>query len=191
MIQTHWQDPTSKISETMGTLLDLKAEGKVRAIGVSNVQVEELKQYETLGDVDVIQERYSLLDRQIETNGLLEHARERGISLLPYSPMCRGLLTGKMPPERKFNPGDRRQYEDRFSPENRAKVNAKLAKLAPLAEKHSLSIAQLVLAWTFSKYEKTHVLCGARNPEQVLENVKAGDVSLNAEEILAIEEIFV
>lgn len=190
LLQTHWQDSTSKIEETMGTLLELKAEGKIRAIGVSNVQCDDLDQYFQKGEVEVIQERFSLLDRKIETNGLLEYARRKNMSLLPYSPMCRGLLTGKMSPERKFNPGDRRNYEERFSPENRARVNERLRRLLPLAEEYGLSIAQLILAWTFSKYEKTHVLCGARNQEQVLENVKAGDTVLSEESIFKIEKIF-
>lgn len=190
LLQTHWQDSTSKIEETMGTLLDLKAEGKIRAIGVSNVQRSELEQYFQRGEADVIQERFSLLDRKIETNGLLEYARKKNMSLFPYSPMCRGLLTGKMSPDRKFGPGDRRNYEKRFSPENRARVNERLTRLQTLGEEHGLTVAQLVLAWTFSKYEKTHVLCGARNSEQVLENVAAGDALLTQEEIRQIEQAF-
>lgn len=190
LLQTHWQDATSRISETMGTLLDLKAEGKIRMIGASNVQCAELEEYFALGDVDVIQERFSLLDRKIETNGLLEYARSHEMSLLPYSPLCRGLLTGRMGPDRKFNPGDRRNYEERFSPGNRTKVNQMLAALEPLAASRGLTIAQLLLAWTFSRYEKTHVLSGARSPEQVLENVKAGDVVLSQEEMAVIESTY-
>ncbi len=190
LLQTHWQDETAPISDTMGTLLDLKAEGKIRMIGVSNIRKEQLQQYAALGDVDVLQERYSLLDRGIETNGLLDFARTHEISFLPYSPMCRGLLTGKMGPERTFNPGDRRNVEARYTPENRVKINAKLDEIRPLAEARGISMSELVLAWTFSGYEKTHVLCGARSPEQVLENVGAGDVVLTAEEIKKIREIF-
>ncbi|MDO5113473.1 MAG: aldo/keto reductase [Planctomycetia bacterium] len=190
LLQTHWQDETSCVAETMETMMKLKEEGKIRAVGISNTTCATLEEYEKVGRVEVIQERYSLLDREIEENGLLEKAKKEQITLLPYSPLCRGLLTGRMAPERVFGEGDRRSHEPRFSPESRRQVNEKLAQLQPLAEKHGLTQAQLVIAWTFSKYPKTNVLCGSRTPHQVLENVAAGDARLSTEEIAEIESVF-
>lgn len=190
ILQTHWQDDTSHVEETMETMMKLRDEGKIRAVGISNATLTTLEEYEKVGRVEVIQERYSLLDRKIEENGLLEKAEKDQITLFPYSPMCRGLLTGRMSPERVFGEGDRRSHEPRFRPENRRKIQEKLAMLQPMAEKHGLTQAQLVIAWTFSKYPKTNVLCGARTPRQVLENAAAGNARLSTEEIAEIESVF-
>ncbi|MDO4575532.1 MAG: aldo/keto reductase [Planctomycetia bacterium] len=188
LLQTHWQDETSSIAETMETLLKLRDEGKIRAIGASNTQVRHLEEYETYGGIDVVQERFSMLDRQIETNGVLDFAKQHGLTLLPYSPLCRGLLTGKLSPERRFGPGDRRDWEERFSPENRRIINAKLELLQPMAQAKGLTVPQLIVAWTFCKYPKTSVLCGARNAAQILENVRAGDTRLTDAEMREMEE---
>ena len=187
LYQTHWQDGTSIISETMNTLLELKKEGKIRAIGVSNINCQQLDEYFACGNVDAMQEQFSLLDRRIETDGLLDYARRKGMSLLPYSPLCRGLLTGKLNPAQKFAESDGRCHNRRFSPENILHINRKLADLGDLCREYGLSVGQLIIAWTFHKYEKTHVICGARTPEQILENAQAGDVVLKAEDISRIE----
>ncbi|MDO4550313.1 MAG: aldo/keto reductase [Planctomycetia bacterium] len=189
LYQTHWQDHTSKIAETMETLLDLKREGKIRAIGVSNIQKSELDEYFACGQVDAIQERYSLLDREIEENGLMEYAKKTGMSLLPYSPLCQGLLTGRMKEDRSFPKTDQRSKKERFSPENIRKLNRQLANLRELCEKYHVSVAQLIIAWTFHKYEKINVLCGARTVEQVKENAAAGEVILSAEDVEEIENM--
>ncbi len=183
LLQTHWQDETGPIADTMGTLLDLKKEGKIRAIGVSNVTKAQLDEYLAVGPLDVVQERFSLLDREIEQNGILETCKKNGISVLAYSPMCNGLLTGRISPDRVFNDGDLRKGNPRFSPENIKRVNAKLQELKPICEKHSLTIGQTVIAWTAAYYDKMHVLCGARTAEQVEENAAAGNVRLTPEEI--------
>jgi len=178
LLQTHWQEETTPIEATMEALLQLKEQGKIRAIGVSNVTVDHLRQYLAVGPVDVAQEKYSMLDRQIEQNGLLDLCKANGVSLLAYSPMANGLLTGKISPDREFNEGDLRRNHPRFSQENIKRVNAALNNLRPIAEKHNATLAQLVIAWTAAQYEKMHVLCGARNAPQVLENAPAGDLVL-------------
>ena len=183
LLQTHWQDETTPIAETMGTLLELKKEGKIGAIGVSNVTTQQIDEYLAVGPIDVVQERFSLLDRDIEQNGILETCRKNGISILAYSPLCNGLLTGCLSPDRVFNDGDLRQTRPRFSPENIKKVNSQLQELTPIAQKYSLTIAQTVIAWTAAHYEKMHVLCGARNATQVEENAAAGSIRLTPEEM--------
>ena len=188
LFQTHWQDETGPVADTMGTLLDLKQEGKIRAIGVSNVSQEQLAEYMAVGPVDVVQERFSLLDRNIEENGILETCQKNGISVLAYSPLANGLLTGGISPDRMFNDGDLRKGNPRFSPENLRRINAKLRELTPICEKYSLTIGQLVLAWTAAYYDKIHVLCGARTAEQAEENAAAGSVLLTPEEMEMVEK---
>lgn len=179
LYQTHWQDPTTPVEETMATLLELKKEGKIRAIGVSNINMEQLEAYRAVGPVDSMQEKYSMLDREIEAK-LLPYSREHNIAMLSYSSLALGLLTGKIGPERQFNGDDQRIGDPRFTIENRQRVAALLEQLQPIAEQYQLTLAQLAIAWTLHQPGITHVLCGARNTQQALENAKAGMVSLSS-----------
>jgi len=94
LYQTHWQDSTTPITETMETLLDLKREGKIRAVGVSNINLKQLKEYRLIGIIDSAQEKYNMLDRELEET-ILPYCREQNISILSYSSLATGLLTGK------------------------------------------------------------------------------------------------
>lgn len=188
LLQTHWQDPTTPIQDTMAVLLKLKEQGKIRAIGVSNVAVDQLKEY---GRIDSDQERYSLLDHDIEQNGVLDYCRQHNIAIVAYSPLANGLLTGKLRPDRQYNEGDLRRGNPRFTPESVGRVNAMLEQLRPIAERHQASLAQLVIAWTFSRPGITCVLCGARTPKQAIENAAAGKIQLSAEEIETISRTVV
>ncbi|HEY3396297.1 MAG TPA: aldo/keto reductase [Armatimonadota bacterium] len=185
LLQTHWQDPTTPIEETMTTLEALRREGKIRALGVSNVTREQLEEYGRYGTVDVIQEHYSMMHRDIETT-LLPYCREHGVAALAYSPLAQGLLTGKVGPEREFPAGDMRAGNPQFSRENRARVAAFLAQIQPLADARGLTLAQLTIAWTVAQPGLTHALVGARNPEQARENAGAGEVELTAAEVAQI-----
>jgi aryl-alcohol dehydrogenase-like predicted oxidoreductase len=180
LYQTHWQDKTTPIADTMAELLKLKAEGKIRAIGLCNATVDHIKQY---GTIDSDQEKFSMLDQNLATGGQLDFCRENNVAVLAYSPLANGLLTGKISADRKFNPGDLRAMNMRFRKDNIAKINAKLAELQPLAERHKASIAQLVIAWTFSQPGITCVLCGARDATQARENAAGGGIQLSTDEI--------
>ena len=171
LYQTHWQESTTPIADTMAALVKLKEQGKIRAIGVSNANVEHLKAY---GPIDSDQEKYSMLDRNLETNGMLEYCRQQNIAVLAYSPLANGLLTGKMRPDRQFGPGDLRKGNRRFTPAGIERVNAMLEQLRPMAQRHQATIAQLVIAWTCMQPGMTCVLCGARDPQQAIENAAAG-----------------
>ncbi len=185
LYQTHWQDPSTPIADAMGELLKLKAAGKIRAIGVSNARPEHIDQYRALGPVDTAQEKYSMLDRQLE-DAMLPYCHEHGIAVLAYSPLAQGLLTGKITASRQFAPGDQRASKPRFSVENRNRVDTLLAAIAPIAQAHSLTLAQLTIAWTIAQTGLTHALCGARNPQQVQENAQAGQVQLAPQELQTI-----
>ncbi len=187
LYQTHWQDPTTPIRETMGVLMDLKNEGKIRAIGVSNASAQQMKEYLECGAIDSDQEKYSMLDRQIEQDQC-PFCLSHDIALLGYSPLAQGLLTGKMDPSREFDKGDLRYGNERFSRENRERIAHMLDAFRPIAESRGLSLAQLAIAWTLQQPCLTHVLCGARNTQQAQENAAAGDVELSSEERSIINE---
>ena len=185
LYQTHWQDPTTPIAQTMEALVTLKEEGKIRAIGVSNASVDDMKAY---GPIDADQERYSLLERAMQTSGSLDYCREHRISVLAYSPLDNGLLTGKIQPDREYGRGDLRKTNPRFQPAAVKQTNALLEGLRPIADRQGVSIAQVVIAWTISQPGITSALCGARNPAQAVENAAAAQVPLTPEEIRTIGE---
>ncbi|WP_192355809.1 aldo/keto reductase [Mesorhizobium mediterraneum] len=183
---THWQDPTTPIAETMQALERLKSAGKIRAIGASNLNAAELQQYVGTGQLDAIQERYSMLDREIEQT-LLPIARQHQVAALSYSSLALGLLSGAIDPAREFSGDDQRKDNPRFSQANRRKVAALKHALAPVAEVHQASMAQIVIAWTLAQPGITFALCGARNATQALDNARAGEILLSAAELTAID----
>jgi len=185
LYQTHWQDKTTPIEETMEALLALSAQGKIRTIGVSNVTPEQLRAYVDAGPIASAQEQFSMLERRHETE-LFPICRELGVGVLAYSPLAMGLLTGKLRPGQSFAAGDVRGASGRFAPDVIAKVNAFLASLSPIAQAHEATISQLVLAWTLASGAVTHVLSGIRNAAQARENVKAAKIVLTAEEVAEI-----
>ena len=163
LYQTHWQETTTPIADTMATLVKLKEEGKIRAIGVCNATLMQLAEY---GSLDSDQEKYSLLDREIEQNGSLAYCRRQGSACCPTRRWPTVCLTGKIRPDRQFGPGDLRRGNRRFTAANIERVNSMLEELRPMAERHQASIGQLVIAWTFSQPGVACVLCGARDPRQ-------------------------
>ncbi len=189
LLQTHWQDGTTPIADTMGALLELKGEGKIRAIGACNATSDQLKQYCQAGPFDTDQEKFSLIDRQIEGDQL-SFCRENNVAVLAYSPLARGLLTGKVGPDRQFAAGDQRGADPVFSVENRGRIAEMIGKWQPLVEKYKATPAQLVTAWTAAQPGLTHVLCGIRTEEQAAQNAAAGDVELAAEDLKVIDEAY-
>lgn len=187
LYQTHWQDVTTPIAETMATLMDLKREGKIRAIGVSNATAAQMEEYRQVGPVDADQESYSMLDRHIEADQF-PYCRQHGVAVLAYSPMARGLLTGKVTPDRAFAAGDHRAAHPMFTVDNRRRVAALLDRVRPVADKHDLDFAQLAVAWTLAQPGLTHALVGARNPAQVRTSLRAAAVTLDADDLARIDQ---
>ena len=178
LYQTHWQEAITPVADVMGCLMDLKREGKIRAIGCSNATPAKMDEYRAAGQLDVDQELYSMLDRKHEGENLPYCAANK-VAFLAYSPLSQGLLTGKIGPDRTFGDGDQRNIKPRFSVENRAKIMQMLATFAPFTEKYRCNLSQLVIAWTISQPGCSHVLAGARNPEQVLDNLPGGSIVLD------------
>jgi aryl-alcohol dehydrogenase-like predicted oxidoreductase len=179
---THWQDPTTPVSETMEALETLKTQGKIRSIGASNTTVDDVKAYLAAGQLDAIQEEYSMIKRDIEETHVPLCLQEK-VSVLSYSSLALGLLTGKIGPDRTFEGDDQRKDNPRFSVENRRKVAELMDAIAPIADAHGATKAQVVIAWTLQQPGITFSLCGARDPEQARENAKAGRLRLSEEEI--------
>ena len=187
LYQTHWQDETTPIEDTVGALLRLKEEGKVRAVGVSNVSLAQLEKYHTLGPVDSAQEEYNMLNRDLEVS-LLPYCRANDIAVLAYSPLAQGLLAGKISADRRFPEGDFRRNHARFSHENRMKAAALLQAIEPVAHDHGVSLAHVAIAWTISSTRATHALVGARSPQQARESALAGELELNEGELSFITQ---
>ena len=187
LYQTHNQDTTTPIEDTMATLLDLKQEGKIRAIGASNANGEQLARYQSVGPLDADQENFSMISQEAHDEKL-PFCREYDVAFLAYSPLARGLLSGNMGPDRQFKDGDQRQAKEKYGAEGRARATALLESMRPVADKHGLSLPQLVLAWTHHQPGVTHVLAGARTPEQATENAVAGDAALDVEDLAFIDE---
>ena len=182
---THWQDRTTPISETMEALQKLKEQGKIRAIGASNVSPDELEAYLAAGGLDALQEEYSMIKREIETT-LLPACRQHNIAMLSYSSLALGLLSGRIGPDRVFKGDDLRRENPRFSLANRQKVEALMRDIAPVVEAHGATPAQVVIAWTLQQPGITFALCGARNPAQARENAAAGCLRLAPAEVDSI-----
>jgi aryl-alcohol dehydrogenase-like predicted oxidoreductase len=183
---THWQDPTTPIAETMDALEDLKRAGKIRAIGASNVSPADLKAYVAAGTLDAIQEQFSMVHRDIEAD-LVPLCLRHGVSILSYSSLALGLLTGKIGPDRTFEGDDLRIADPRYSVENRAKAVAFAEEIRPVADAHGVGVAGLVIAWTLRQPGITFALCGARSPEQARENARAGAIDLDDADIGRID----
>lgn len=192
LYQIHWpsgafNSEVVPIEETMRAMNDLKQQGKIRAIGVSNfdpAQIEEAAQY---GRIDSLQPPYSLFWRQIEKDAM-PYCIENNISILSYSSLAQGLLTGKFGPDHKFEEGDNRAKNKLFNGENYERAQSALNKLRPIAERHQCSLAQLALAWLIAQ-PQTNAIVGARNAEQSVQNAKAADVKLSPEDLAEIDAI--
>lgn len=182
---THWQDPTTPVAETMAALEDLKRAGKIRAIGASNATAADIQAYLAAGQLDAIQEQYSMVHRDIEAE-LVPVCRRAGISVLSYSSLALGLLAGQIGPERTFAGDDLRISDPRFSVDNRRRVAEFVAEIRPVADAHRASISQLVIAWTLRQPGITFALCGARNATQAKENARAGALRLDETELAAL-----
>lgn len=190
LYQIHWPIPDEDIEEGWSTLGDLIKEGKIRYAGVSNFSVKQLKRIQTIHPVASIQPPYSMLQRGIEDN-LLDYCSSNNIGIIVYSPMQKGLLTGKITKERIENlPEDDHRRMDPLFKEPLLSTNLQLVdKLSSFAKKNGKTVAQLAIAWVLSRPEITAAIVGARRSSQIEETVIAGNWVLSNSDIAAIEAI--
>ena len=192
LYQIHWPPGSFgakpvPLEETMGALSDLKAQGKIRAIGVSNFSRAQMEKATKYGKIDSLQPPYSLFWRKVEADAL-PYCLENNITLLAYSSMAQGLLTGKFGPDHKFAKGDHRFRNKLFQPQNYERVQKALEKLRPIAKANNITLGQLALAWIISQ-PGLCAIAGARNADQAAQNAAAANVSLSKQDLAAVEEI--
>lgn len=182
LYQIHWPDVTTPIQETMEAVEELIKAGKVRYAGVCNYDVAQMTEAEKYIKLASNQIPYSMVKRDIEQE-IVPYCLAHDKGILAYSPLERGLLTGKMKPGHVFNQGDHRAGIYFFKDENLVKVDAFLNKIKPLADERNMLVSQIVLRWTLEQPGITIALVGARNAKQAIENAKAARVQLSKEEI--------
>jgi len=187
LYQIHWPDPSTPIEETMEAIQQLIKEGKVRYAGVCNYSAELMKKASSCISLVSNQVPFSMVNRGIEKK-LVPYMLKSQQSVIAYSPMQRGLLTGKIKPGQKFGAGDQRSSMPFYAEENLKRTNNFLEKIKPLAKKKNATLAQLVLRWTIEQPAITIALAGARNAEQATQNAKAADIKLSKEDISFINK---
>ena len=183
----HFPDEQTPKAEAVGALQRLKEEGKIRSIGVSNFSMDQLKDANKDGYVDVFQGEYNLLKRQAEKD-YFPYVKEHGISYVPYFPFAAGLLAGKYDKNKTFN--DLRTNMPHLQGEEFERNLEKVRKLKDFAEEKGAETAHVVLAWSLARPEIDGVIPGAKRADQVLSNLSALNVQLSTEEILEIGSIF-
>jgi len=189
LLQIHWPDETTPIAETMEALELLLQQGKIRAAGVCNYNAAQTQ--EALNSLTIASNQvpFSMVERKIEPE-TLPYCLANQVSIIAYSPLQRGLLTGKITPGYAFKEGDHRPKTRYFKPENIVAVNQMLDQLRPMAQDRDLTLGQLVLAWTLRQPGIDCVLAGARNAVQATENAYAGQVSLSLTELETINKAY-
>lgn len=180
LLQIHWPDTTTSISETMQAVETLLQQGKIRAFGVSNYSIPQIQEAQKTVQIASNQVAFSMLNRKIETD-LIPFTVSENIGIIAYSPMERGLLTGKYFTDSKLKENDHRNgYFGQFDLQ---KVKTLVEELSSLAHSKHISISQLVLRWTTLQKGIAIVLAGARNAEQAISNAKTMDFDLSVSEL--------
>ncbi len=192
LYQIHWPSGAFKsdlvpIGETMGALNQLKEQGKIRAIGVSNFDRAQIEEAMTYGRIDSLQPPYSLFWRGVEAE-LMPYCVEHNLTILAYSSLAQGLLTGKFGPDHQFPKEDIRSKNKLFQPPLYDKAQAALDQLRPIARRYHTTLGNLALAWLIAQPQSTAIV-GARNVDQAKENALAAAVSLSADDLAAIDTI--
>ncbi|MEH2290512.1 aldo/keto reductase [Nostoc sp.] len=192
LYQIHWPSGAFNseivpIEETMKALNLLKKQGKIRAIGVSNFSGVQLAEAASYGRIDSLQPPYSLFWRQVEQDAL-PYCIENNISILAYSPLAQGLLTGRFTFGHKFDPTDNRAKNKLFQGENFERAQQALEKLRPIALLYNCTLAQLALAWLITQ-PQTNAIAGGRYAEQARDNALAAQIKLSTAELAEIDAI--
>lgn len=188
LYQIHWPNPDPEIEEGWAAMAELKQEGKVRHIGVSNFDVAQMERAQRIAPVETLQPPYSLINRRIE-QAILPYCQQHNIGVIAYSPMASGLLTGKMTAQRiaDMEPDDWRRNGVQFQ-EPRLSQNLQLADvLRRIGERHNASTGAVAIAWTLRHSAVTAAIVGARRPNQIEETVTAANLQLTGDDLAEID----
>jgi aryl-alcohol dehydrogenase-like predicted oxidoreductase len=191
LYQIHWPDPDTDIEEGWATMAKLKAEGKVRHIGVSNFNVVQMKRAQAIAPIASLQPRYSLIHRDIEAE-ILPFITRANIGVVAYSPMASGLLTGAMTRERIAGlPDDDWRKGHRDFREPQLSRNLQLVRLLQaIGNRHGRTPGEVAVAWTLRNPVVTGAIVGARRPDQVRGLTRSADFRLSPRELTEIEVFF-
>jgi aryl-alcohol dehydrogenase-like predicted oxidoreductase len=187
LYQLHWPDKQTPIDETMEAVVRLLEQGKIRHAAVCNYNAPQMEEALKTAPIVSNQVPYSMVLRDIEKE-VVPFCLENGLGILAYSPLQRGLLTGKIKPGQTFPEGDHRDGNRFFTDDFVGRTNRFLDEIRPIADQHNATLAQLVLAWTLEQPGITVALAGARNAEQARKNTEAANVNLTAEEVTEISK---
>ena len=188
---THWQSIEGSeyyvpIQKTMEVLNDLKAQGKIKAIGAANVDIKQIQEYLKWGELDIVQAKYSILDRGIEDE-IIPCCRENGVTIQAYSPLEMGLLSGTFP--RDYKPVGAQIPKKWFQPENMQKAMDVMDQWKPLCEKYNCTIANLALAWILAQGDFINLLSGSTTVDQIAENVKSAELELDSADVAMMRDM--
>ena len=175
------------VEETVEALMRLKKEGYIRAIGMSNAKPEQVEEYLACGcEIDILQRKYNILEREFVENNLLPLCRKYGMSFHAYSPLERGILTGKYRRDYQVDPLDARTKLLWWKPENYPMAIDFVDGLQDLCEKNDCSLTDLAVAFLLAQGDYINVICGAHKPEQIEADIKAANVELSPEDVAEI-----
>lgn len=184
----HFLDERTPLEESIAELEKLKNEGKIRAIGISNVNIDQLKDANKTNLISAVQLPYNMLERDAEAE-ILPYCIENDISFIPYGPLAFGILGGKYDQNFQLEQGDWRNSLSLFSKETFKHNLGKIERLKKIADKLEVSLPNLALAWLLQQPGVEAIIPGGKNPKQIHENAKASSVTLTQDDIRVLEEI--
>lgn len=190
LYQMHWPEPDEQIEEGWQTLVELKQQGKVRQIGVSNHNVDQMKRLHAIHPIASLQPPYSMIAREIESE-ILPFCAENHIGVICYSPMGKGLLTGAFDAQRaaQLSDKDHRSRDPRFQPPQLEVNLALVSTLGDIAARLGWTLPELAIAWVMRRSEVTAAIVGSRSPQQIEQTVVAGTRTLDQATIDAIDAL--
>ncbi|GHO91705.1 general stress protein 69 [Reticulibacter mediterranei] len=188
LYQVHWPDPNTPMEETASALDELVREGKIRYVGVSNFNVEQMQAFERTRKIDTLQPPYNLFRREIEEE-ILPYCEAADIGVLVYGALAHGLLGGSFSLKTTFPPDDWRSQHESFSGEGFRRNVAVVERLKRVAQEQGMTIAQLAVAWVLAQPAVDVAIVGARMPEQLAQTAAASEGHLTPETLQEIESI--
>ncbi len=183
----HAPDPNVPVAESAGELKRLLAEGKMLAVGASNVTLAQLVEFAAVCPLAAFQPPYNMLLRQIEAD-TLPWCRRQGVAVMAYWPLMKGLLAGRIARDQVFGPDDSRRKYPMFLGEERRKNHDLVDRLQAIARRSGHSVADLVIRWTVEQPGITSALCGAKRPDQIRQNAGGSGWQLDAEQLAEIDQ---
>ena len=184
----HAPDPNVPVAESAGMFVELKQAGKIRTVGVSNFNVEQLQQFHAVCPIDAVQPHYNMLQREIETD-ILPWCQSHNASAMVYWPLLKGLLAGKLARDHVFDKKDGRKKYPMFQGDEYQRNCDFVDRLRQFADSIGKSVVDVVVNWTIQQPGITSALCGAKRPDQISEVAKALDWSLSTEQLATINQL--